>query len=74
MCETSKRPAPVRTATCSSRMPRYCTGMSHPAKGTSLARRAAWRPCSGVCRRVSVVWAKSPEDVTNGSGGGRLGG
>ena len=30
-------PAPVRTATCSARIPSYCTGISQPAKGTSRA-------------------------------------
>ena len=44
MWETSKIPTPVRTALCSARMPLgYCTGISHPAKGTSLAPRDLWR-------------------------------
>ena len=38
---TSNTPTFVRTATCSSRMPAYCTGISHPANGTSLAPAAA---------------------------------
>ena len=37
MCETSKSPAAVRTARCSSTMPLYCTGISQPAKGTMRA-------------------------------------
>ena len=37
MCETSKTPALVRTARCSSLMPVYWTGISQPANGTSLA-------------------------------------
>ena len=43
MCETSNTPAAPRTATCSSRMPAYCTGISQPAKGTSRAPAASWR-------------------------------
>ena len=43
MWETSKRPAAVRTAACSARMPvGYCTGMAYPAKGTILPPRAVW--------------------------------
>ena len=55
MCETSKTPAAVRTLTCSSRMPSYCTGISQPANGTSFAPAAAWRSWSGVVRRVSAA-------------------
>ena len=41
MCETSKTPAAVRTATCSARMPSaYWTGISQPANGTSRADAA----------------------------------
>src|SRR5688500_10504469 len=59
MCETSKTPAPVRTATCSWRMPSYCTGISQPANGTSLAPAASWRSYSGVRRSVSVAGGKA---------------
>src|SRR4051812_5291168 len=52
MCETSKTPAAVRTATCSSRMPAYWTGISQPANGTRRADAATWRSCSGVRFRV----------------------
>ena len=52
MCETSKTPHASRTATCSSRIPPYCTGISQPAKGTSLAPASTWRSNSGV--RLSV--------------------
>ena len=45
---TSKRPARVRTATCSSVTPVYSTGISQPAKGTRRAPAAACTPCSGV--------------------------
>jgi len=36
-----RRPAARLTARCSSRMLRYCTGISHPAKSTSFAPCAA---------------------------------
>ena len=43
MWETSNTPAAVRTAWCSARIPpAYCTGISQPAKGTSLAPDALW--------------------------------
>jgi hypothetical protein len=42
MWDTSNTPAPVRTAWCSARMPAYCTGISQPANGTSLAPSALW--------------------------------
>ena len=48
MWETSNRPAAVRTARCSSITPRYCTGISQPAKGTSFAPAARWASYSGV--------------------------
>src|SRR6185437_10955027 len=51
--ETSKTPAWVRTAWCSGMTPWYCTGISHPAKGTIRAPAATWRSRSGVCRRPS---------------------
>ena len=40
---TSNRPQLVRTALCSAMTPEYCTGSSHPAKGTSLPPAAVWR-------------------------------
>src|SRR3954454_20702362 len=67
MCETSNTPAPVRTATCSWRMPSYCTGISHPANGTRRAPAARWRSWSGVRRRVSAATAKPPHS-TDGLG------
>src|SRR5258708_6262502 len=48
---TSKIPAAVRTASCSSRTLVYCWGISHPAKSTRRAP-AAW--CS-ECRGVRLV-------------------
>ena len=54
MCETSKTPAEVRTATCSWRIPSYWTGISQPANGTSRAPARSWRSNSGVRRSVSV--------------------
>ena len=55
MCETSNIPAPVRTATCSGRIPSYCTGISQPANGTSLAPARSWRSKRGVRRRVAAA-------------------
>src|SRR5579884_1334938 len=52
MCETSKIPTSRRTARCSWRIPAYCTGISHPANGTSLAAADRWRSYSGVRRRA----------------------
>ena len=43
MWETSKTPAPRRTARCSGMMPSYCSGISQPAKGTIRAPAATWR-------------------------------
>src|SRR5437868_7563459 len=54
MCETSKTPESVRTALCSGITPSYCTGISHPAKGTIRAPSAAWRSKSGVRRSVCI--------------------
>src|SRR5215211_3776844 len=71
MCETSNRPAPVRTATCSWRMPSYCTGISQPANGTSFAPAAAWRSYSGVRRRVSAAAVDTTADPS-GRGGSVL--
>ncbi len=42
MWDTSNRPARVRTARCSSMMPVYCTGISHPLNGTMRAPAATW--------------------------------
>ena len=55
MCETSNRPAAVRTATCSCRTPSYCTGMSHPANGTMRAPARTWASCRGVRFRAAAV-------------------
>src|SRR5690606_38547823 len=48
MWDTSKSPAALRTASCSWRMPEYCTGMTNPAKGTILALSATCVSCRGV--------------------------
>ena len=40
---TSKIPALAAHRRCSSLMPAYCTGISHPANGTSRAPAATWR-------------------------------
>ena len=62
MCETSKTPALSRTATCSSRMPAYWTGISQPANGTSRAPAATWRSYSGVRFKVSAPAAMRGRD------------
>src|SRR3954454_4047690 len=67
MWETSKRPARVRTATCSGLIPSYCTGISQPAKGTSRAPAAAWRSYRAVRRRVSVAKAPDPSGARPGN-------
>ncbi len=54
MWETSKTPALVRTARCSSMIELYWTGISQPANGTSRAPAATWRSCSGVRFSVSA--------------------
>src|ERR671910_2650633 len=69
MCETSNMPAPVRTATCSWRIPSYWTGISQPAKGTSLAPARSWRSNSGVRRRVSAAGGNRPQVTPSTSGG-----
>src|SRR5918994_5345397 len=61
MWETSKTPALVRTARCSSVIELYCTGISHPAKGTRRAPRAAWRSYRGVRRSVCT----GPDPIRN---------
>src|SRR6266540_5783975 len=67
MCETSNTPAPVRTATCSWRMPSYCTGISQPANGTRRAPARSWRSNSGVRRRVSAAGGNRPQVTPWGS-------
>ncbi len=47
---TSKMPAAVRTAACSSMMVVYCTGMSQPPKSTM---RAPWLACQS-CNTVRI--------------------
>ena len=42
MWETSNMPTPERTALASARMPLYCKGISHPAKGTNFAPISTW--------------------------------
>ena len=52
---TSNSPAARLTALCSSRMLRYCTGISQPAKSTSLAPCARWKSLSGVRLRSAIA-------------------
>src|SRR5688572_13025880 len=53
-------------------MPAYWTGISHPAKGTRRAPRAAWRSNSGVRRSVCTGAQSYPEgDRSPRSGRGR---
>src|SRR6266481_5940017 len=58
---TSKRPAAVRTARCSSRMPRYETGISQPPNSMSFAPRRRCASQSGVRRGAAspVTTARS---------------
>src|SRR5580698_7391673 len=51
---TSKRPARVRTASCSARMPVYSSGISHPPKSTMRAFRRRCVALSGVLRSSAV--------------------
>src|SRR5687767_13831575 len=56
MWERSKSPASFRTERCSATIPAgYWIGISHPAKGTSLAARATCSSYSGVRRSASVT-------------------
>src|SRR5262245_24937083 len=61
----SNSPAFVRTATASSRMPVYWTGMFQPANGTMRAPRDTCAANSGVSCRVVILGAR-------GGGRGRL--
>src|SRR5919108_1735441 len=45
---TSKQPTAARTVRCSSMMPRYCTGISQPPKGTMRAPALTCAENSGV--------------------------
>jgi hypothetical protein len=56
-------PADLRTARCSDTMPAYCTGISHPAKGTRRAPRAACRSNKGVRRSVCTGRESYPHRV-----------
>src|SRR5437868_12468090 len=61
MWDTSKSPARVRTAMCSSAMPVYSTGMSQPPNSTIRAPCARCRAWSGVFFSAPVagcvMWA-----------------
>src|SRR5829696_868647 len=57
MCDTSKRPASVRTARCSGSTPAYCTGSSQPANGTIRPPSATCRACNGVRWSVAAFIA-----------------
>src|SRR5207302_1939778 len=48
MCETSNRPATLRTAKCSSRIEVYCCGISQQPKSTIRPPRATCLSCRGV--------------------------
>src|SRR5271156_595952 len=52
---TSKRPARVRTASCSARMPEYSSGMSQPPKFTILAPSRRWMEFRAVLRSSAVA-------------------
>src|SRR5439155_18513970 len=55
ICDTSKRPATLRTARCSSRIEVYCCGISQPPKSTMRPPRATCRSYSGVCESALAV-------------------
>src|SRR5580704_9853502 len=65
MCETSKRPTPVRTAMCSAIRPPpgpgYSTGISHPPKSTIFALRAR-------CVALRAVFFKGVEAAASCAG------
>src|ERR1700679_3229335 len=53
MCERSKKPARLRTASCSAKMPAYCTGISKPPNGTMRAPSVRCTSNSAVRRSGS---------------------
>src|ERR1035437_5959214 len=61
---TSKTPAAWRTALCSSMIPEYWTGMSHPPKSTILAPSARWTEFKGVDRRAGAADMKTQANST----------
>ncbi len=65
MWETSKSPAALRTARCSSMTPEYWTGMRHPANSTSLAPARTWASWRGVCLSSSDI-ASAVQPSTRG--------
>ncbi len=70
MWDRSNRPAERRTCACSSRMPRYWTGIYQPPKSMSRAPSATCAPYSGVCaerRRLGHPvrqWQRACDHVT----------
>src|ERR1035441_4673502 len=56
---TSKTPTAWRTALCSSMIPEYWTGMSHPPKSTILAPSTRWTEFKGVRRRAGAAGMKA---------------
>src|SRR5689334_22810242 len=73
MCDRSNSPARSRTARCSSRIPRYCTGISQPAKSISRAPSATWRSRSGVscsAGAASVIAVAASDATERGFRGG----
>src|SRR5450756_643434 len=61
---TSKTPTAWRTALCSSMIPEYWTGMSHPPKSTILAPSARWTEFRGVNRRAGAAGMKTQANST----------
>src|SRR5450759_5525841 len=61
---TSKTPTALRTALCSSMIPEYWTGMSHPPKSTILAPSARWMEFRGVERRAGAAGMKTQANST----------
>src|SRR5207247_1330133 len=66
MWEMSNSPTPVRTSWCSRTSPVYRSGISKPAKSTSLAPAAAWKRWNGVRLRVVAGTRRAPGEETSG--------
>src|SRR5262249_42894169 len=67
MCETSNRPAAVRTASCSLTTDLYWRGIPQPAKSTMRAPNLGGGSYGGVCRGISVVsWSAGDRADYNG--------
>src|ERR1700730_17053767 len=64
---TSNRPACVRTASCSERMPEYSSGISQPPKLTILAPKRRWTSLRAVFLSRAVVGVITANILTSTS-------